>query len=238
MKFFIIFLLFLIPSNLYAKDNLSGTSWIQSGLDVNGKRRGYTLNFEKNRVFGNDSCNNYNGKYVSDDNSLSFGENFASTKRACQNNYAAEFYEILQKIKSYSKNDKFLYLKDSQNSVLTVFRRAKPRINGEWEVVLYNDGKNYMSSLLKGTTITSTIDKNQIGGKMSCNDYGASYTLGDKTIQIRKIFSSLKACERASLEKQDEIFLKALNNSKFYKLNGSTLELRDENGFLQLLLKK
>jgi heat shock protein HslJ len=84
---------------------ISGPRIAFDGLYPN-KKPTITFDTSANRVNGNTSCNNFNGKLNVDGNKISFAEPMAMTRMACMDgNGETVFMETLQKINSYSITD-------------------------------------------------------------------------------------------------------------------------------------
>lgn len=81
-----------------------------------------TFTTEENRVYGNSSCNMFNGKYeLPESNRIKFSP-FAMTKMACiGNNIEHEYMQIFEKTVSYSLTTNELILQDEFETTLAKF---------------------------------------------------------------------------------------------------------------------
>lgn len=81
------------------------------------------FDLKNNKVYGNNSCNQFNGSLTVKDNSLSFGQ-MISTKMACPGDMEARFMDALQRVNSYTVGQGELKLL-SDNDTLMTFHRAE-----------------------------------------------------------------------------------------------------------------
>lgn len=85
------------------------------------------LQFETDKVTGNDGCNNFFGSYTLDGNKLKFGM-LASTRMACQqiNDLDIEFNKMISMTGSYRVNGEMLELLEEEKLIAS-FLAAEPR---------------------------------------------------------------------------------------------------------------
>ena len=110
---------------------LQGTTW--NLAELNGSKIEHPgpqvphLQFETDKVTGNDGCNNFFGAYTLDGNKLKFGM-MASTRMACQqiNDLDIEFNKMISMTTSYRISGEKLELFE-EDKLLASFLAAKPR---------------------------------------------------------------------------------------------------------------
>lgn len=79
------------------------------------------MKFEKDRVFGNLSCNNFNGAYEIKESNIQF-KPLMSTKMACPDmGVEDQFQQLLMKVSTYELQGTRLALKDAQGQELLYF---------------------------------------------------------------------------------------------------------------------
>lgn len=93
-------------------DELNGT-WELSIIAFPGSNETYvelykekkptvTFNVKELRINGNTSCNNFNGTFKVNGNTINLSENFAMTKMMCPGNGERKFLEEFQKVNKYA----------------------------------------------------------------------------------------------------------------------------------------
>lgn len=90
------------------------------------KKPTITFDISTNRVFGNTSCNNFNGKMNVDGNKISFTEPMAMTRMACMDgNGETVFMEALSQINNFSVSSdyKTLRLNSADNEKLVFVKK-------------------------------------------------------------------------------------------------------------------
>ncbi len=96
------------------------------------------------------------------------------------------------------------------------------------------DESSLTLSLAEGTTLTATFaDDGTLSGSAGCNRFTGGYTTNGDSIEIGPLASTRKACE-PDVMTQEAAYLAALENATTVTIDGSTLELRDADGALQV----
>jgi heat shock protein HslJ len=107
-----------------------------------------------------------------------------------------------------------------------------------WTATGVNNGKGAVESVAAGTTITASFGTDgQLSGSGGCNQYSATFTSADGTIVIGPIAGTRMACDPI-VSDQETAYFAALDAAATYKVQGSTLELRDDSGALQVTYAK
>ena len=100
---------------------------IGSKSDPEMSRVSMHIDTKDKKVSGNDACNQYNGQLkLLSTKQIEFGP-MVSTKRACivPARHAQEFYNTLEKIKSYTSTSELLILKNEKGSNLMTLRKKQ-----------------------------------------------------------------------------------------------------------------
>ncbi len=234
--------------NMNKSNPLAKTSWrlIELGDKQLEKNQLVSLNFENNVAFsGFNSCNNYSGTYALNGEKIEFGE-VAETMMACipeNMALAQEFNKALENTKSYMIQDGYLTLYDNDGNKTAVFIAFDDKtLSGtSWEVTAINNGNSGVVSTASDTYVSLMFkDDGTVKGSAGCNDYSGSYTYDPEnlTIEIGPLASTKKYCATPeNMMAQEQNFLMALQKAKTYKIQIGKLELRDENGSLQIAAK-
>jgi len=69
------------------------------------KKPTITFDVANNKISGNTSCNNFNGKLNIDGNKINFNDPMAMTRMMCQGQGETTFLETLKKVNSWSVSD-------------------------------------------------------------------------------------------------------------------------------------
>ncbi|WP_437922315.1 META domain-containing protein [Sphingobacterium sp. LRF_L2] len=87
-------------------DYISGSKIALDGL-FPGKKPTINFDLDEGRVNGNGGCNNYNGSVEINETKIKFGP-LMSTKMACEGNGEAVFFSTMQKVNTFSVDEKTL----------------------------------------------------------------------------------------------------------------------------------
>ena len=199
-----------------------------------------TAVFKAGTVSGNGGCNTYSGPYTQSGASLTFGQ-LATTMMACpdpQMSVESAYYAALAKSATYTAVADALTIFDASGNALLVYdAQASTPLAGPatWVATSYNNGKNAVVSVIDGTAPTAIFGTDgTVSGNATCNQYFGPYTTTGDSIKIGPLGSTRMACADQAQSDQETAFLAALEASKTYAISGSTLELRDAQGALQV----
>ena len=191
-------------------------------------------------VSGNAGCNDYTGSYTVDGDKLTIGP-LAVTRKACgpaETAVETVFLTAMGRVTSYTVSGDSLELKTADAKVGLTFAATTPAglSKTRWVATGVNNGKNAVSSVVAGTTLTATFaDAGTVAGSGGCNDYSGPYTSDSSTIKIGPLAATKKLCnDPAGIDEQETQFLIAMQAATTYTIAGSKLELRDDGGALQV----
>jgi heat shock protein HslJ len=231
-----------------ASNPLAGTSWTLATLNGEAPLADTeaTLSFgEDGRVSGSDGCNRFSTSYTVDGDSITIAPSGASTMMACPEpvmTQAQAFAAALGSAATYAVDGASLTLNDSAGTAVATFDAVSTDLAGtSWTVNSYNNGRQAVVGVLADTTLTILFgESGQISGAGGCNNYSGSYKSdGAGSIEIGPLVSTMMACaDPAGVMDQETQFLAALQAATVYRLDGSTLELRDGDGALQVMAQK
>src|SRR5574338_932632 len=144
--------------------SLTGTVWSLTTLSgqelVPGS--GITALFTAgDKLGGSSGCNQYSGTYTAAGNRLQISPNLASTMMACPQelmDQEAKYIQALTDVNAYSINGDQLVLQDANKRDLLVFKAQSQDLAGTaWDVIGYNNGKQAVTSVLAGTSLTAAF---------------------------------------------------------------------------------
>lgn len=200
---------------------------------------GITAQFTSDgKISGSAGCNQYSGTYTTSGTSMQISSTLSSTRMTCSQEIMDQetaYLKALGEIKVYTVSVTELILSDGNNKNLLVYK-AQPQVltGSAWEVIGYNNGKQAVTSVLAGTTLTIEFGQDgNVSGNAGCNTYSGPYTLTGNQIKIGPLGSTMKACsDPAGIMDQESQFLMALQSTATYQIEGMVLELRTSNGAL------
>lgn len=221
--------------------NLTGQVW---GLtELAGKplvpNSGISAQFTTDgKISGSAGCNQYAGTYTVSGNTIQIASPLASTMMACAQEIMQQedaYLKALGAAKTYAVSGDTLTLSGADGKALASYKAQSQDLAGSnWEVIGYNNGKQAVTSVLAGTTITASFGKDgTLSGNSGCNNYNGPYTLTGSQIKIGPLAATKKACsDPAGVMEQEAQYLAALDTAATYQIEGNVLELRTKDGAL------
>ena len=191
------------------------------------------------QMSGNSGCNSYFATYTVDGESLTIGQ-AGSTLMACEPaermQQEADFLAALQLTASYVISGDRLEIYDADGATLAVFQatQAAGLVGTEWTASMVNNGKEAVTNVLDGTTITANFTEDgKLNGSAGCNNYMTGYTLDGQNITIEPPATTRKLCpEPEGVMEQEAAFTVMLAKAATYSISGNVLELRTAEGAL------
>jgi heat shock protein HslJ len=217
---------------------LPGTKWELISMSGAAPVQGTSLNLffgTDGQATGNAGCNTYGGSYTVKGSSLTFGP-MMSTLIACEITVMDQeqaYLIALGETKSYESSANELTLKDGAGNELAVFKPYLPSaLEGSWQAIAINNGKEAVVSVINGTTVTAIFGADgTLTGNDGCNNYNSTYTTDGDKIGIGPVATTRMACDQAVMD-QEQAYLIALSKAATYTLGKDSLELRDADGAL------
>jgi heat shock protein HslJ len=221
--------------------DLSGKVWALS--ELTGKSlvagSGITALFSSGgQVGGSAGCNQYLGIYTVSGNTITVSSPMASTMMMCDPAVMLQenaYLSALGEAKTYTVKGDQLTLVSADKSRLAVYQAQSQDLSGtSWEVIGYNNGKQAVTSVLAGSTLTADFGKDgTLSGNSGCNTYNGPYTVSGNQIKIGPLATTRMACsEPAGVMEQEAQYLAALETAATYQIEGVALELRTKDGAL------
>jgi heat shock protein HslJ len=225
---------------------LNGTAWVLSSLPGQAPLAESlpTLRCEGERVSGTDGCNRYTAPYTTTGAKLEVDPRGASTQMTCSPEImkqANAFMSALTQARGYRVTAGKLELLVADGPVLATFKAQSQSLAGtSWNVTGYNNGRQAVVSVLKGTSLTLAFTGDgKVAGSAGCNRYTAAYTSEGQKLTIGPAAATRKMCAQPDrVMEQEQQFLKALETVATARFEGDRLQLRTAEGALAMTLTK
>ena len=230
--------------------DLAGTSWtLTSLIDEGGSMApivtGTTVTaiFDADgiRVSGLAGCNHYSADYTRNGADITI-KSAVRTDMYCGEpeglmDQEDRYLSLLTDVSSYWVEGDRLILSDKEGADLLVLDRAAevpdlPLVGTDWVLDSYSTGRDAISSVITGTTITAKFtDDSKITGSAGCNHYGGEYLLDGANLSVSSLFSTLMYCgEPEGVMEQEARYLGLFDSVTGYRIDGDRLDLLDEVG--------
>lgn len=240
------------PTAKSTANPLSGTAWalVSYAQGANGPATKVpssvtaTATFDEKQVSGKNGCNTYSGAYSVNGDQIRFTD-VATTLIGCTGAAArveAVFTTVLASAQTFTVDDTSLTIVgegDNGSIASLTFKPATAAsLTGtKWTATGINNGKQAVSSLVADTNVTAEFgDDGTIAGNAGCNNYNGPYTVDGKDLSFGELATTKKLCEDA-VNSQETAYLNALKATTTFTIRGGTLELRDDEGALQVSYK-
>ena len=239
------FLNSLTPAD--AAVDFSGTGWILTSMQGEPPLPKTTITLEfagDNRAGGSSGCNQYSTSYTQIDatNALKFGE-AALTRKGCPEPLMAQeqaYLQALAAVTGFHLEGHMLSLTDTNDTTVAEFSYVSQDLAGtSWEVMSYNNGKGGVVSVIIETSITAVFDaQGMVSGSSGCNSYRGAYETDGGAITFGPLAGTRKMCFGEGVMEQEAAYLAALATAATYKISGSKMELRREDGAMVANLRR
>ena len=202
-----------------------------AGLPADAAAFGPSATFIDGTVGGSTGCNRFTSTYTLDGDSLELGQ-IASTRMACPppaDRVERSYLTALARVAGWRMDGEELVLTDADDADLLRYAAATPV--GSWQVTGLLTGDALVSPIL-GTDVTATFGSDgSLTGSAGCNDYNASYTTDNGTIEITQPAATRKFCaEPEGVMDQEAAYLSVLPTAVAYHVDGTVLELLSADG--------
>jgi heat shock protein HslJ len=196
------------------------------------------------KVSGSAGCNRYSGTYTISANSITFSSPLATTMMMCDESVMEQesaYLKALAEAKTYAVKGDQLTLTGANNTNLAVYKAQTQDLAGtSWEAVNFNNGKQAVTGMLAGTTLTADFVKDgNLSGNAGCNTYSGAYKVNGDQITIGPLVSTMMACnEPAGVMEQEAQYLAALQSAATYQIEGNVLQLRTKDDALAAIFNR
>ncbi len=106
-----------------------------------------------------------------------------------------------------------------------------------WVLDLYDGGKGAIVSVITGTEISLTLNKEgEISGSAGCNNYFGSYETDGAALTFGTVGATLMFCEepKGTME-QETTYMNLLEKGTGYGIEGDRLAVQDASGKIILI---
>jgi heat shock protein HslJ len=226
---------------------LEGVTWSLTSFFADGSQNAVaedagidaTFQATDSVVSGSAGCNRYSGPYEADGSQLTFGA-LATTQMACDESTNAlerTYLASLAAARTYTATAEALTIYDADAQIILVYAVAKPgELTGvTWHATGINNGTGGVVSVAPGTDPTAAFDPaGTVSGDAGCNQFNGPAVVDGTSIAIGPLASTKMACADPAASTQETAYLAALEAATTVQIQGSTLELRDADGALQV----
>ena len=196
------------------------------------------MRFEAGRVSGFSGCNRLVGSYTVEGDIVTLSQ-LAGTMMACPEPAMAlesAFRAALGGPLRFSIDGGRLSLKPASGEPL-VFVAEVQRLDGDWKVSGFNNGRDAVVGLKGDAPITLTFKAGALSGDAGCNTFRGAYVVDGKGVKIGPLAATRKACAE-DVMKQEREFLAALESAVTWAVEGDTLDMHRSDGQRALMASR
>jgi len=199
-----------------------------------------SLQLSEGKISGNSGCNNYLGSYSVAGEKLDFAQSIGATMKLCPPpvmELEQTYFELLSQVKGYHIDDETLVLLNQAQQPVLKFLVQQPAEleKTQWQAAGINNGRGgVVSSASTGLSTARFLD-GKLTGNAGCNQYSAGYIREENKITIGPVMTTRKYCPKpAEIMQQEQEYLQAIAGTRIITLDTRKLELRNEEGALQV----
>lgn len=228
--------------------DLAGTNWIMTSLNGSPALEGatVTLQFGADGIAsGTDGCNRYSTTFTQDGANLTFAQPGAATMMLCPEpagvmEQATAFAAALAATTNFSVNQSQLALLAGNQIVATFVADVQDLAGTDWNVTMYNNGREAVVGVIEGTELTALFgDNGELSGSAGCNQYIGSYTVSGNTIQVGQLGSTMRFCaEPEGIMEQEQAFLAALQSAATFSIEADQLTMRTAEDAIAVMMTR
>ena len=198
------------------------------------------IKLEGGKLGGSAGCNRYFGGYELDGEKIRFTSQMGSTQMACEpavTEQEQRYLALLPRATSWTIEDGLLTLIDEDAKPILEFAVVEPTAmeDIEWQASGINNGKGGVQSTANTHLTTAVFTDGTVSGSTGCNHYNGTYDIEGNQVVFGPAATTRKFCsEPEGIMEQEQQFLAALERASTFQVTSGVLELRDENGSLQV----
>jgi len=223
-------------------------SWQLEGLRAEGgemepplSETTIDIRFAEGELNGAAGCNRYFGSYsLEGDDGLTVSSEIGSTQMACPPPIAEQeqlYLSLLRQVALWNLETGSLVLRHQDGRALLAYGPALPAsVEGAaWRATGINNGKGGVVSTASTSLSTASFVDGTATGSGGCNNFNATYEMTGDEISIGPVAATRKACpEPEGIMDQEQQYFAALGRATQVILSPARLDLRDEEGSLQV----
>jgi heat shock protein HslJ len=207
----------------------------------------YTVEFrEDGGYLVQADCNSARGAYSIDGDNLSMRPGPMTLSACPEGSHSARFLDLISKVNAFERTDGLLTLQLSGGGTMdfvplptSASLGGSEPLAGEWSVTGYNNGRGGVTTLVAGTDITvSFAGDGMVSGSAGCNNFNGSYSVDGARVEIGPLAATRKMCAEEGVMEQESQFLAAMQNARTWEIRGDRLEMRNDEGALQVNLTR
>ncbi len=225
---------------------LDGTHWVLAAYQQDGaltilpETLYADAEFDGSRVSGFSGCNTFNGLYQAGGRTLLVSQ-LSHTMMACDEatmNFEQAYLALLDGSRFYDARANSLTIYSGSRDTVLVFDAA-PRnpLLGRWQIDAYATSGGTVSGVLPGSALDVVFNITSVGGFAGCNSFTGTYGTNGDVVRIGALATTAMACEGVLMD-QEAAVLAALKGAALIDSRGSTLNLTDRQGRLQVALSR
>jgi heat shock protein HslJ len=235
------------PGSQAGGGDLTGKVWALTELMGKPPAAGVGISAQfsaDGKVSGSAGCNRYSGTYTVSGNSITFSSPMATTMMMCDEavmEQESAYLKTLGEAKTYAVKGDQLTLAGADKTSLAIYKAQSQDLPGtSWEATGVNNGKQAVTGMLAGTTLTADFGKDgNLSGNAGCNTYSGAYKVNGDQITIGPLASTMMACEEpAGVMEQETQYLAALQSAATYQIEGNVLQLRTKEDALAAIFNR
>lgn len=224
--------------------SIEDTNWLLAAQVVDGELAPLdegvviSLHMAGGDAGGTGGCNQYGATYALDGLDLTVQLDFATLVGCVEPRLAAEqaYYANLDRVASYQSHDSGMVLADDDGEPVLEFGVAPPSmVEGSWSVDMVSDGAGSLNGNQHTARMTATFaEDGSLGGNDGCNDYSATFVLDGQDIRIGPITTTNQRCQNKRQRANAQRYYTALEAAATWSIGMHGIELRDEDGVVQV----
>lgn len=231
-------------ANSESSPSLVGTSWVltevvgtdglQPAVDTSA-----SINFEAGGTLsGSTGCNRFTGRWSQDGEDLSLDPG-ATTLMACDDPLGAQETAVitaLSETATFTTETDDLTLRNAAGDVLATYAAAVSDLSGtSWQATGVNNGAQAVVSNETTSDLTLTFGADgTVTGFAGCTEFGGQFSMDGSSISLTNLAATQPCTDSVALIGAQDQYLAALAAATTYRIDGNTLELRDNDGALQV----
>lgn len=229
---------------------LTGVTWGLTSYTVDGELTAVPDGVVADATFADDGnlsgsggCNRFTGTYTVEGSSLTIGP-VGSTQMFCEgpgSDVESSYLQSLSAAKSFTATAEQLTLFDESGKAILEFAVAQPGELGgvTWHATGINNGNQGVEGIVEGTDPTAVYDAatGTVSGNAGCNTFNGPAVVDGTAVTIGPLMSTKMACVDEAANTQEINYLNALQAATTWEVRGTTLELRDDSGALQVMFE-
>ncbi|MDE0535482.1 META domain-containing protein [Tenacibaculum sp. L6] len=198
------------------------------------------IDLHKNRISGNNSCNNYTAQITNaTSQSLTLGA-VATTRKMCfKMDVANSYNKALEEINTYLiKGNNLIFFTKEGEKIVSFTKLAKKEsealIDGNWIAVRIEGAP--INRMVKTPRIKISLEEMRLSGNNGCNDYTTQIKeISDSKIKIGHIAATQKMCRDMQVGSD---YLKMLQSSVSFKVKDNSLKFYNKESVETILFLK